>query len=222
MCSGENHIKLRFFKERVRAYPLFLKGLIEILVLLATGSDKIDKYIKEVSDVQFDTVSSRRYIIEKNIESHYHLIFLSAALPGRESMREIIFETQRESGCRIVYLVGSTKPHEIIDMFLLGVRDFIFEPIDPKLLLSSITEPATYGNAANKLKNLPVSSESLINKVWELIRKNTPDPPPEVTSEAKELIKGLLKLLHQEEGNSLEESLVNIEEGLSQLITQKL
>lgn len=192
-------------------------------ILLATGSDKIDKYIQNTATGhQFDTATSRRYIISRNKEHQYHIIVLSGTLSGRENLREIIFETQRESNCRIIYLIGAAKPSDIIDAFLLGVRDFIHDPIDPKLLTTVINEPSTYGMAASNLKKLPIQSEPFLKQVFEIIKKNTPDPPPEVTPEAKEILNGILKLLRQENGKTIEESLLNLEEAISELLTQRI
>lgn len=211
-------------------YLLFYGGK-QMKVLIACGSTNLEKYLKTyATDHQFESVASRRYIIDRNKEHQYQVIILSGMLPGRENLREIIFKTQRESNCRIIFLVGESKPVEVLEAFLFGVRDFIFDPVDPKQLLEVIDNPSTYGDAAGSLKIIPNQSESLfklvtesyLKQVFELVKKHTPDPPPEVTTEAKEILNGMLALLRQDKGETIEESLLNLEAGLSNLLTEHL
>lgn len=191
-------------------------------VLLATGSNQIENYIKENRpDMVFDSVAFRRYIIPKNKENYYDLIIVSSVLSGKEDMREIIFETQRESNCRIIYFVGNAKPAEVVDVFMLGVRDFILDPIDPRKVLKLLSEPATYGMAAEVIKQLPTQQNNLIKQIGLLMYKNSPEPELELTDGGKAIIKGLMKFLRQKPSDTYEDMLLKLQDIVTQMAIGK-
>jgi len=71
--------------------------------------------------------------------------------------------------------------------------------------------------AATKIKSITSQPES-VKKLTSYFKKNVPDAPLEVTPEARSILAGLLLLLKQPEGKTIEESLLNLEEGLSKII----
>mgnify|MGYP003881871477 CR=1 FL=1 len=192
-------------------------------MILATGEKTIDEYVKaNVFNYNFVTVPFKKPLIEKAREYQPDVVLLSALLPGDTDIREIIFEVQKASNCRVILLCGNVSPKSelIIDAFFLGVRDFLFDPIDPKLFLEKINHPTPYALATADFNRIPQKSPGLVNKILTLNKKNPVSQPPqsEVSNEAKQLIAGILSVLGLAPGRTIEESLIRIEQGISQLL----
>jgi len=192
-------------------------------MILATGEEVIDEYVKaNVFNYEFLTVPFRKPLIQKAYEFQPDIVLLSALLPGDTDIREIIFEVQKASNCRVILLGGNATPNSelIIDAFFLGVRDFLFDPIDPKLFLEKINHPTPYSQATADFNRIPTKSPGLINKIITLNKKNpVPQPPQsEVSNEANQIIAGILSVLGLSPGRTLEESLMRIEQGISELL----
>lgn len=200
------------------------KGSGKLLkMILATGEEVIDNYIKEnIFNYDYQTVPFKKPLLEKAKEYQPDMVVLSALLPGEESIREIIFDLQRYTSCRIILLGGNVGPKSdlMIDAFFLGVRDFLFDPIEPQLFLSKINQPSTYAEAVADFSRVPPKSPSLMEKIL-TINKNKPVSAPvhsEVSAEAKQIVTGILSILEQSPGRTIEESLVKVEEGISLLL----
>ncbi len=194
-------------------------------MILATGEEVIDEYVKaNVFNYEFVTVPFKKPLIQKAYEYQPDVVLLSALLPGDNDIREIIFEVQKASNCRVILLCGNIAPKSelIIDAFFLGVRDFLFDPIDPKLFLEKINHPTPYALATADFNRVPQKSPGLMNKILALNKKN-PVPQQvqsEVSNEAKQLIAGILSVLGLAPGRTVEESLMRIEQGISELLKQ--
>jgi DNA-binding NarL/FixJ family response regulator len=190
-------------------------------VLLATNVAKLDEFLKQ--QIEFDVVGEvpfKRPLIERAAETHADVLVLSAFLPGEEDIRELIYETQRASNCRIVYLPGENNNKTIpliMDAFTLGVRDFVFDPIDTRLLIDKILRPSTYEEATSHFRQIPKTS-----KIFSFLIRNAPpvSSTPEISLEARELLRGIAGLLNKGEGKTIEETLLAIEDGISELFTE--
>jgi len=192
-------------------------------VLLATNHVKLDDYLK--NQAEFDVVGEvpfKHPLVEKAAETRPDVVVLSAFLPPEEEdIRELIYETQRVSNCRIVFLPGEntskTTINLIMDAFSLGVRDFVFDPIDTRILIDKILRPSTYEEATVHFRKVPKN-----NKILGLLARNAPpvSPQSEISLEARELLRGITSLLNKNEGKTLEETLLAIEEGISELLTR--
>jgi len=196
-------------------------------MILATGEEVIDNYVKEnIFNYDFQAVPFKKPLLEKAKEYQPNIIILSSLLPGEEDIREIIFELQRHASCRIILLGGNVGPKSdlMIDAFFLGVRDFLFDPIEPQSFLNKINHPSTYAEAVADFSRVPPKSQSLMGKILTL-NKNNPvsvQPHSDVSAEAKQIIAGILSILGQAPGRTVEESLMRVEEGISKLLaTQK-
>lgn len=194
-------------------------------MILATGEESIDEYVKaNIYNYEMITVPFKKPLIQKAQEFQPDLVLLSAILPGETDIREIIFEIQKASNCRVILLGGNATPKSelIIDAFFLGVRDFLFDPIDPKLFLEKINHPTPYQQATAEFNRIPPKSPGLMNKILTLNKKNPvqQQPQSEISLEAKQLITGILSIMGLAPGRTVEESLMRIEEGVSQYITR--
>lgn len=192
-------------------------------MILATGEETIDEYVKaNVFNYEMITVPFKKPLIEKAKEFQPDLVLLSALLPGDIDIREIIFELQKASNCRVILLSGNTAPKSeiIIDAFFLGVRDFLFDPIDPKLFLAKVNHPTSYQQATAEFNRVPPKTPGLMNRIITLNKKNpvSQHPQSEVSNEAKQLTAGILSVLGLAPGRTLEESLMRIEQGISELL----
>ncbi len=194
-------------------------------MILATGEEKIDEFVKaNVFNYEFQAVPFKKPLIIKAQEYKPDLIVLSAILPGEEDIRDIIFEVQKACNCRIILLGGNATPKNdlIIDAFFLGVRDFLFDPINPALFLDKINHPTSYSQATAEFNRVPPKSPKLIEKMLFLNKRNLiQQPQSEISNEAKQLIAGILSVLGQAPGRTLEESLMRIEENISILLRKQ-
>ncbi|HRX94288.1 MAG TPA: hypothetical protein P5158_09240 [Chitinophagaceae bacterium] len=197
--------------------------VVVLKMILATGEESIDEYVKaNVFNYEIITVPFKKPLLQKVQEFQPDLVLLSALLPGDIDIRDIIFETQKASNCRIILLSGNAAPKSelIIDAFFLGIRDFLFDPIDPKLFLEKINHPTSYQQATMDFNKVPLKSPGLMNRIITLNKKNPvlQSPQSEVSTEAKQLTAGILSVLGLAPGRTLEESLIRIEEGISELL----
>jgi|BioPla2DNA2_1021312.scaffolds.fasta_scaffold126455_1 DNA-binding response OmpR family regulator len=192
-------------------------------MILATGEEAVDEYVKaNVFNYEIVTVPFKKPLIQKAQEFQPDLVLLSSLLPGDIDIREIIFEVQKASNCRVILLGGNVAPKSelIIDAFFLGVRDFLFDPIDPKLFLEKINHPTSYQMATAEFNRIPPKSPGLISRVLTLNKKNpvSQHPQSEISDEAKQLTAGILSVLGLAPGRTIEESLMRIEQGISELL----
>jgi len=196
-------------------------------VLLATASLDIDEYIKQ-NALHYEVVGEipyRKPLLQTVENLKPDVLILSLLLPGDEDLREIVFEAQRIANCRIILLTGSGVNRETLttEMFFLGVRDFIPDPVQPKKMLEAILTPATYSEATQYMKKVPSPKDTgiLTNMMSRLVSKNAPPPAAEISEQSLILINGILGLLGKTPAKTLEENLLLIEQGVGEIILRK-
>lgn len=159
------------------------------------------------------------------IEKHKpEVLVLSMNLPGDEDLRSIVFESQR-LGSRIILLTGDTtvtlKDEQVMEMFYLGVRDFIRDPIKPNILLESISRPATYAEATQQIKRLPppVKPNSKLS-TWfnQKLERSTAPVDQALSLPVQQRLRGILALLNATPTLILEQDLSSIEKRVAALV----
>lgn len=195
-------------------------------VLLATASQEIDNYLKD-NATHYEVIGEipyRKPLLQTVEELKPSILVLSLLLPGEEDLREIVFEAQRQSECRIILLTGNAGKQAAVnmDMFFLGVRDFISDPVQPKQLLQSIVTPTSYAEATKYMRRVPVKESTKIgNLIEHLVQKDAPPCTVEISEQALLMINGILGLLEVSPAKTLEENLFLIEQGIGEILLKK-
>lgn len=196
------------------------------VILLATGSTEVENFIQSnISEEKYRCVPvlSRNRILNLVEKSNPHIVIMSSMLPGNDDIDEIIFKVQEIANSRIIFLTGGSSSKQIMNAFFLGVRDFICEPINPNYLLESITTPATFAKAISLIQGLDKQPKfSFRQKIQGFFNSNAPPPVLDISTQASQIIKGILKLTQQKEGLTVEENLMIIEDILCKLIYQNI
>ena len=156
-------------------------------------------------------------------------------------MREVVYKSQIACSCRVIIL--APKPHPVLqDLFYLGVRDFIFDPINPIQLLNTVENPTPFKDAVkiiigneppkklkaffNKITEANIDIEplsyrevasGLLKTLFNRFNKDT-EPVSEVSLDCREIIIGLLMLLDKTPQREIEDNLISIEQGIVTLI----
>ena len=212
-------------------------------IILATGNEKINNFItsNSVSHKVVATAANQNALLSQCDRLQPEVIILSTLLPGGEDTREVVYKSQVACNCRVIIL--APKPHHVLqDLFYLGVRDFIFDPINPIQLLNIIENPTPFKDAvkiikgneppkklkafldkiekANKNKD-PLEYRDMANGLFKTLfnrfNKDT-ETVPEISLECREIIIGLLMLLDKMPHREIEDNLVSIEQGIVTLI----
>lgn len=212
-------------------------------IILATGNEKINNFIISnlVSHKVVATAANQNALLSQCDRLQPEVIILSTLLPGGEDIREVVYKSQVACNCRVIIL--TPKPHSVLqDLFFLGVRDFIFDPINPIQLLNIIEAPTQYKDAIkvikgneppkklkaffDKIKETNMDKEplnyrevvsGLLKTLFNRFNKDT-DPVPEVSFDCREMIIGLLMLLDKTPQRAIEDNLISIEQGIVALI----
>ncbi len=211
-------------------------------IILATGNEKINNFIISnlVSHKVVATAANQNALLSQCDRLQPEVIILSTLLPGGEDIREVVYKSQVACNCRVIIL--TPKPHSVLqDLFFLGVRDFIFDPINPIQLLNMIKNPTNYKDAAkiiketepsNKLKvffnkitessDEPLEFREIINGLlktpFQRFKEDEDSVTPEMSLDSREIIIGLLMLLNKTPQHTTEDNLVSIEQGIVTLI----
>jgi len=182
-------------------------------IVLATASEDIDRFI--LSNIKQAKIigigSSRRHLLKVIKKEPPDIVVLSTLLSGEEDFTEVIFKTLEYGNCRII-LLAKEKDKILQDAFYLGVRDYLFDPINPSALLNRIYNPMSFQEAAAAVK--PGKRGILFNKKMELFfNKHIPDESV-VSLEAQEILQGILTYIEEEPQSTLEDNLFLIEQAL--------
>lgn len=184
-------------------------------ILLATGSDEVNIFLTEnVPDITYvKEVSSKKQLLRSfdKEDEVYDLIIFSTLLPGDENITKMVFKISNKQECRFIVLAKNAKETCLQDLFFLGIRDFLFDPINPHALLERISVPASFKEAVQILSlNEPTRSFKKLLK--NLINKNKEESY--LTNEAQSIMDGITKLfdLDFKEDKDIEDSLFEIEQ----------
>lgn len=147
-------------------------------ILLATGNEDLDKYLKKNtnngrdSDAAIDEVYYREALIELLKESKYDVAVISAFLNGKGDMTDIVFQL-RMADVRVIMLMGNSdkrKP-EVFDLIAMGVYDILFSPISVKQIEETIENPKKFSDILKELNVQWVpESKNLIAKFKDFIQ----------------------------------------------------
>lgn len=184
-------------------------------IILATASDDINQFV--LSNIEKGVItgiaSSRRHLLKTIKVEPPDVVVLSTLLSGEEDFNEIIFKTLEYGNCRIILLVKN-EGSILQDAFYLGVRDYLFDPINPSALLNRINNPMSFKEAAAIVK--PGKRGILFNNKMNLFfKKHIPDRS-ELSVEAQEILRGILKYIGEDEQATLEDNLYLIEQAIVQ------
>lgn len=212
-------------------------------IILATGNEKINNFIISnlVSHKVVATAANQNALLSQCDRLQPDVIILSTLLPGGEDIREVVYKSQIACNCRVIIL--APKPYPVLqDLFYLGVRDFIFDPVNPIQLLNIIENPTPFKDALKIIKGNepPKKFKAFFNKITEAnidrephnyrevasgllktlfnrFNKDT-EPVSEVSLDCREIIIGLLILLDKTPQREIEDNLISIEQGIVTLI----
>jgi len=189
-------------------------------LLLATGSESINQFIFDnVVGVSIAGIAGCIEAVLRQVEEREpDIIVLSLLLPGGENILDAIFQVFMAKECRIIILAESRTP-VLNDLFYMGIRDFIFDPIDPHLLMQRIYTPATFKEAVLNL-NPGKPSKKFRRLIAGLIRQNRPAVTREISRNAEMVVEGLLKLLGRAKKETLEDNLYEIEQGVVEVVLE--
>ncbi len=182
-------------------------------IVLATTSEDIDKFIlSNLGQAKIIGIgSNRRHLLKIIKRDPPDIVILSTFLSGEEDFSEIIFKIMEYGNCRII-LLAKEKDKVLQDAFFLGVRDYLFDPINPSALLSRIHNPMSFKEAAAVVK--PGKRGILFNKKMDLFfAKHIPDESV-VSLEAQEMLQGILNFIEEKPQSTLEDNLFLIEQAL--------
>lgn len=112
-------------------------------VILATGSEELDSYYRDLAEDGKIEVSARVYYREAVVDAvkrnEADILLLSAYLEGTKDLADVVFEA-RLAGLRVVFLAGDTpKQSQLIkDLIAMGVYDILFYGEDHALRVEDI------------------------------------------------------------------------------------
>ncbi len=185
-------------------------------IILATASEEINTFIVENIEnaAVIGIASNRRHLLKlakREPPNNPDVVILSTLLPGEEDLTEILFKTLEYGNCRII-LLAKHKDKILQDAFYLGVRDYLFDPINPSVLLSRIYHPMSFKEAAIIVK--PRKRSLFFNRKMELFfNKHIPDQSV-LSDEARGILQGICKYLEIEPQTTLEDTLFMLEQNL--------
>lgn len=185
-------------------------------IILATASEEINTFIVENIEnaVVIGIAANRRHLLKlakREPPNNPDVVILSTLLPGEEDLTEILFKTLEYGNCRII-LLTKRKDRILQDAFYLGVRDFLFDPINPNVLLSRIYHPMSFKEAATVVK--PGKRNIFFNRKMDLFfNKHIPDESV-LSDEAREILQGICRYFGIEPQPTLEETLFMLEQNL--------
>ncbi|KNZ70364.1 hypothetical protein Tfer_0925 [Thermincola ferriacetica] len=140
-------------------------------LLLATGYADVDKKIREyIGDKVIGDIQYREGVVDEACRINADTVLLSWYLPGKGSMPEILFRLLK-ADIRPVLMMGEMKydSPEVLQAFLLGVRDFTFNPVRVSELIRQLEHPSKYGELIEKMN--PVDAPGEAKKLTRLFRK---------------------------------------------------
>lgn len=146
------------------------------------------------------------------------LIIMSTLLYGDEELDKIVFEILKIADIRFIILAKNPSEPVLKNLFYLGVRDFIFDPISPSYLLERIDKPMSFKESVQILnaKKPSLLFKQKINKWSEsIIQQNS-----KLSSEAENILNGLLEVLNCEKKTSVEDNLFEIEKNITRKIIE--
>jgi len=100
-------------------------------LILATGSDELDRYYQDLAEDGRIQVSARVFYREAVLDAvkrhEADVLLLSAYLEGTKDLRDVAFEA-RLAGLRVVFLAGDTPRQSqlVKDLIAMGVYDILF------------------------------------------------------------------------------------------------
>ncbi len=171
------------------------------LVIASNDYNLTQILLDNLHGVYFEgTATNLDKLLEISLKTKPDIIVCSSFLPGN-NLLETIFKVLTNTNARFIILASSPKESTLKDLFLLGIRDFLFDPIQINRLIYRIENPATFAEA---LEAVPITERNLffnlsINKLKlsKFLKNQKPDSKDEtkLSDEAKEILNGITKLL---------------------------
>ncbi len=204
-------------------------------LLLATGYADVDKKIREyLGDKTVGDIQYREGVVDEACRINADTVLLSWYLPGKGSMPELLFRLLK-ADVRPVLMMGEAKcdSPEVLQAFLLGVRDFTFNPVHVSDLIRQLEHPSKYGelierinpvDAPGEAKKLTKTLKKLIKaegnrEPQRTIRLPTADVPPNKSgaeagalADIKSQLQGIMALLNIPPQTPLPEAALMIEQ----------
>jgi len=140
-------------------------------LLLATGYADVDKKIREyIGDKVIGDIPYREGVVDEACRVDADTVLLSWYLPGKGGMPEILFRLLK-ADIRPVLMMGEMKydSPEVLQAFLLGVRDFTFNPVRVSDLIRQLEHPSKYGELIEKIN--PVDAPGEARKLTRVLKK---------------------------------------------------
>ena len=157
-----------------------------------------------------DVANSKKHLIGLVKNTPVDLIILSTILPGDEDIVETVFNILKLKDVRFIILTKSLRESFLQDLFYLGVRDFVADPINPAQLLNLIHSPTSFKDAVKILKS-PRPSFNLRR----LFTKARPTQSEyELPFNAQHVLDGVFSFLDCEMEGKIEDNLFIIEQSL--------
>lgn len=107
---------------------------MKTMVVVDTHTGRMNENVKVLSDYGkvFDarSVGEISQILDR--EGHIDAIFFSVSVPNlKDAISKVNREIKSDKGPALIYLVGSTDPDTLTDLFNVGVKDITAHPIQP-------------------------------------------------------------------------------------------
>lgn len=146
------------------------------------------------------TATNQDKLLELCSKTKPDIIVCSVFLPGNDLLKTI-FQVLTDTNARFIILAPSPRESILKDLFFLGIRDFLFDPIQINKLIYRIENPATFAEALEAISfaenNLFFNLNLTRLKLGKLINKQKKNSQEEtiLSEETKEILNGITKLM---------------------------
>lgn len=189
-------------------------------LILATGSEEINTLIaNNLSEptIMNEVGSKKQLLRQIEEECLYDLVIFSTLLSGDEDIVKTVYSVLNKQDCRLIILAKNPKEPFLEDLFFLGVRDFIFDPINPHFLLERINTPAKFKDAIQIFNNKPSRRFKTFFK--DLI-KTEYEQKSYLNSDALSMLNGITKLLKLEPKEDINDTFFELEQEITRMVIE--
>lgn len=148
----------------------------EVRVILATGDQKLDQYLRTRKGL---TVTAEVYYREALVDAirraQAEVALVSAYLPGEVDLADVLYKV-RAVGIRVIFLAGDLKPDDplLLDLLAIGIYDLFFNPVQVEEIEERFRCPAHFHEA---LRRLRAPGRPSGGRLWRMFRRNPVDSP---------------------------------------------